>query len=104
MGHKGNGLRYVNVSIPTKSVRTVSDTNGAFVLTMPPAGQDDTLYFSMPGYATFKVPLATLGNTGRQIFTLDARPTMLETVTVSRGRLEKRALERGAGALSGNHG
>lgn len=90
---KSAGLPYVNIGIPTSGVGAVSDAGGAFSLSIPQGHEGDTLYFSVAGYDTLKVPVARLLEMGP--FAMQRKSRVLETVTVSRGKLVEQAIGKG---------
>src|SRR5690606_17242867 len=86
----GKPLAYVNIGIPGKGIGTVSDAHGNFNLKVGQAEANDTLRFSMVGYATKSVLLSEWRE-GEKIM-LDEKVNTLSALTVSARKLKTKVL------------
>ena len=84
-------LPYVNIGVLNRDIGTVSDVKGNFYLELNPGLLNDTLRFSMIGFANkdFIVKDYLVQEQVDQIIVLDEEITALEEVTVVRKKNQK---------------
>jgi len=82
-------LPFVNIGIRHKNLGTISSKNGYFFITIPNDNKDDSLTFSMVGYATRTLAIKEILDFPEKTITLKVTPAFLEGVTVTSKRIEK---------------
>lgn len=78
-------LPYVNIGISHKNTGTISHPDGTFMLNIPEQYKNDTLTFSMVGYAPIYVPISQMTN--RTQFELREKTSQLNPVTIAGEKL-----------------
>ena len=88
-------VEFVNISITSKNVATVSDKNGKYTLQINPEYRNDTLRFSSIGYHSYCVKVSDFMKLNNWNVTLEKKVNNLEEVIVrSKKNKEKRFMQR----------
>lgn len=87
-------LPYVNIGIPGAGIGTVSDEVGYYLLEIPNHKINDSLYFSMVGFASQSFKIDQLDGSNEKLLNINFQPeaTSLKEVVVTSGRWEKKAV------------
>lgn len=87
-------LPYVNIGIPGAGIGTVSDEVGYYLLEIPNHKINDSLYFSMVGFASQSFKIDQLDGSNEKLLNINFQPeaTALKEVVVTSGKWEKKAV------------
>ena len=87
-------LPYVNIGIPGAGIGTVSDEAGYYLLEIPSHKINDSLYFSMVGFASQSFKIDQLDGSNEKLLNINFQPeaTALKEVVVTSGKWEKKAV------------
>ncbi|PBQ33437.1 hypothetical protein CNR22_17180 [Sphingobacteriaceae bacterium] len=77
-------LAYVNIGIKGKNLGTTSLSDGTFSISIPSSFQNDTLTFSLIGYADFKLPIEA---SGKKVIPLFRQASVLPEISISTSKL-----------------
>lgn len=78
----GRPLVFATITLENNNISTVSNTEGDFLLKVPPEINEGTIVVSFLGYTTRRIPLSDLNRNGNRI-TLDVSITELPEVNIS---------------------
>ena len=84
-------LPFVNIGIKGKNVGAISQSDGKFSIVIPLSYENDTLTFSMVGYEELSLPIKRIHQEKLQVFRLIQKTTMMNTVSISTGKLVERS-------------
>lgn len=84
------GLPGVTIRLKRAGSGTVSQSQGAFTLAIPPTAAADTLVVSSVGYTTLAVALQDIASTQPQRFLLEKKQVALASVAINAPRLVER--------------
>ena len=81
-------LPYVNIGIPGAGIGTVSDEAGYYLLEIPNDKINDSLYFSMVGFASQNFKIDQLDGSNEKLLNISFQPetTALKEVVVTSGK------------------
>ena len=87
-------LPYVNIGIPGAGIGTVSDEAGYYLLEIPNDKINDSLYFSMVGFASQSFKIDQLDEANEKLLNISFQPeaTALKEVVVTSGRWEQKTV------------
>ena len=87
-------LPYVNIGIPGAGIGTVSDEAGYYLLEIPNDKINDSLYFSMVGFASQNFKIDQLDGSNEKLLNISFQPetTALKEVVVTSGKWEQKAI------------
>lgn len=87
-------LPYVNIGIPGAGIGTVSDEAGYYLLEVPNHKINDSLYFSMVGFASQSFKIDQLDGSNEKLLNINFQPeaTSLKEVVVTSGRWEQKSI------------
>lgn len=87
-------LPYVNIGIPGAGIGTVSDEAGYYLLEIPNNKINDSLYFSMVGFASQNFKIDQLDGSNEKLLNISFQPetTALKEVVVTSGKWEQKAI------------
>ncbi len=78
----GRALVFANITLENNNISTVSNTEGEFLLKVPPEIKEGTIVVSFLGYTTRRIPLSQLNSNGNRI-ALTVSVTELPEVNIS---------------------
>ena len=83
-------LPYVNIGIPGAGIGTVSDEQGYYLLEIPPGNINDSLYFSMVGFAFQSFKIDQIEGSNEKLLNITFKPetTALKEVVVTSRKWE----------------
>jgi predicted alpha/beta superfamily hydrolase len=87
---QGQKLEYANIGIRNKNVGTYSKPDGSFSFTIPEAFSNDTVTFSMIGYADENIPVSELRKNEKATVRLNPGKYDLKEVAISAKKLTER--------------
>lgn len=87
-------LPYVNIGIPGAGIGTVSDEQGYYLLEIPPDKVNDSIYFSMVGFAFQSFKIDQIEGTKEKLLNVTFQPetTALNEVVVTSGKWERKSV------------
>lgn len=80
-------LAYVNIGIQGKNIGTTSQSDGTFSISIPSNFKNDSLTFSLIGYAVFRLPIQA---SGMKVIPLFRQPEVLQEVNISTNKLKEK--------------
>jgi len=87
-----SGIAFVSIGVPGKTIGTVSDETGNFILQLNAADEKDSLKFMVPGYKSKSVVVSGLTQNENSSIGLEASAIVLEEIVVKPKHLKYKKL------------